>query len=102
VEPDWDLSGTVDDPRLMLELGYAVAQSRESPQWKSASEFKARRDALMNSAHSSLPLPVTLRQVLQKGTTPSRWQWWPPGVGSDANRGSRCADAFLRVSRVRV
>jgi hypothetical protein len=30
VKPDWDLSGAVDDLRLMLELGYGVAQSGES------------------------------------------------------------------------
>ena len=50
VKPDWDLSGAVDDLRLMLELGYSVAQSGEIPQWKSGSEFKARRDVMMNAA----------------------------------------------------
>jgi Zn-dependent M28 family amino/carboxypeptidase len=50
VKPDWDLSGAVDDLRLMLELGYSVAQSGENPQWKSGSEFKARRDVMMNAA----------------------------------------------------
>jgi Zn-dependent M28 family amino/carboxypeptidase len=47
VKPDWDLSGAVDDLRLMLELGYTVAQSAEYPRWKNGSEFKARRDAMM-------------------------------------------------------
>jgi Zn-dependent M28 family amino/carboxypeptidase len=50
VKPDWDLSGAVDDLRLMLDLGYSVAQSGEYPQWKSGSEFKARREAMMNGA----------------------------------------------------
>jgi Zn-dependent M28 family amino/carboxypeptidase len=49
VKPDWDLSGAVDDLRLMLELGYTVAQSDAIPQWKSDSEFKVRRDAMMNA-----------------------------------------------------
>jgi Zn-dependent M28 family amino/carboxypeptidase len=50
VKPDWDLSGAVDDLRLMLDLGYSVAQSGEYPQWNSGSEFKARREAMMNGA----------------------------------------------------
>jgi Zn-dependent M28 family amino/carboxypeptidase len=55
VKPDWNLSGAVDDLRLMLELGYIVAQSGEYPQWKSGSEFKARRDAMMKALPCGLP-----------------------------------------------
>lgn len=47
IKPDWDLSGTVEDLRLLMDLGYVVAQSPEYPQWKSGSEFKARRAATM-------------------------------------------------------
>lgn len=47
IKPDWDLSGTVEDLRLLMDLGYVVAQSPQYPQWKSGSEFKARRDAMM-------------------------------------------------------
>jgi Zn-dependent M28 family amino/carboxypeptidase len=50
VKPDWDLSGAVEDLRLLMELGYSIAQSPDYPQWKSGSEFKARRDAMMGSA----------------------------------------------------
>jgi len=50
VKPDWDLSGAVEDLRLLLEFGYSVAQERDYPQWKSGSEFKARRDAMMRAA----------------------------------------------------
>jgi Zn-dependent M28 family amino/carboxypeptidase len=50
VKPDWDLSGAVDDLRLLLDLGYTVAQARDIPQWKSGSEFKARRDAMMRAS----------------------------------------------------
>ena len=50
VKPDWVLAGAVEDLRLLLELGYTVAQQRDFPQWKSDSEFKARRDAMMHAA----------------------------------------------------
>jgi Zn-dependent M28 family amino/carboxypeptidase len=49
IKADWDLSGTVEDLQLLMDLGYVVAQSPEYPQWKSGSEFKARRDAMMAS-----------------------------------------------------
>ena len=50
VKPDWDLSGAVEDLRLLMELGYTVAQSHDYPQWKPGSEFRARRDAMMRAA----------------------------------------------------
>jgi len=50
IKPDWDLSGTVEDLQLLMDLGYVVAQSPGYPQWKSGSEFKARRDAMMASS----------------------------------------------------
>jgi Zn-dependent M28 family amino/carboxypeptidase len=50
VKPDWDLSGAVDDARLLMEVGYRVAQSAEWPQWKTGTEFKARRDSAL-AAH---------------------------------------------------
>ncbi len=46
VKPDWDLSGAVEDLKLLLEVGYAAANSRIHPEWKAGSEFKARRDEL--------------------------------------------------------
>jgi Zn-dependent M28 family amino/carboxypeptidase len=49
VRPDWDLSGAAEDLRLMMELGYTLAQSHDYPQWKNDSEFKARRDAMMRA-----------------------------------------------------
>jgi Zn-dependent M28 family amino/carboxypeptidase len=50
VKPDWDLSGAVEDLRLLLALGYAVAQASDIPHWTSTSEFKARRDAMMHAS----------------------------------------------------
>ena len=47
VKSDWDLSGAVDDARVLFHVGYAVAQADALPQWKPGTEFKARRDSMM-------------------------------------------------------
>ena len=47
VKPDWDLSGAVEDVRVLFKLGYAVAANPAWPQWKAGAEFKAKRDAMM-------------------------------------------------------
>ena len=47
VKPDWDLSGAVDDLRVLFRVGYIVAQSDAMPQWKPGTEFKAKRDSMM-------------------------------------------------------
>jgi Zn-dependent M28 family amino/carboxypeptidase len=47
IDASWDLSGAVEDTRLLFLLGYEVAQSSSFPQWKPGSEFKAKRDAMM-------------------------------------------------------
>ena len=47
VKPDWDLSGAVDDLRVFLEIGYRVAQASNFPEWKPGTEFKAKRDAMV-------------------------------------------------------
>jgi Zn-dependent M28 family amino/carboxypeptidase len=47
VKPDWDLSGAVEDGRMLFEVGYRVAQSSTWPEWKSGTEFKAKRDAML-------------------------------------------------------
>ena len=43
IKPDWDLSGAVEDLRLLFQVGYAVAQGDSRPEWKSGSEFKKVR-----------------------------------------------------------
>lgn len=45
VKPGWDLSGAVDDARLLFELGVTVASGSSPPAWKESSEFHARRPA---------------------------------------------------------
>ena len=43
-EPTWDLSGQVQDLTIAFDLGEQLANSREWPEWKAGSEFKAARD----------------------------------------------------------
>lgn len=47
VKPDWDLSGAIDDLRVLFETGYYVVQSAQYPNWKDGNEFKAKRDEMM-------------------------------------------------------
>ena len=41
---DWDLSGMAEDDRLLHILGERLANSREWPNWRKDSEFRAKRD----------------------------------------------------------
>ncbi len=50
VKPDWDLTGAVEDLKLVAELGYRLAQGDRYPEWKSDSEFKSRREAMLKAA----------------------------------------------------
>ena len=47
IKPDWDLSGAAEDMQLFFEVGYKVAEGDAWPQWKAGSEFKDRRDRMM-------------------------------------------------------
>lgn len=47
VKPDWDLAGAVDDAQLLMIIGHRISQTDTFPTWKSGSEFKAKRDAMM-------------------------------------------------------
>ncbi|HEY5800054.1 MAG TPA: M28 family peptidase, partial [Burkholderiaceae bacterium] len=49
VQPNWDLSGAVEDVRLMWQVAYEVAQGKDYPQWLEGAEFKAARDAMMKA-----------------------------------------------------
>ena len=48
VDPNWDLSGAVQDLQLLFEVGYQVANGDKFPEWKPESEFKAKRDSMLN------------------------------------------------------
>ena len=45
VDPNWDLSGAVQDIQLLFEVCYQVANGDKFPEWKAGSEFKAKREA---------------------------------------------------------
>jgi Zn-dependent M28 family amino/carboxypeptidase len=47
IKPDWDFSGQVEDTQLLFQVGWAVAQGEAWPEWKTGSEFKARRDEML-------------------------------------------------------
>jgi len=44
-DPAWDLSGAVDDLRLLFKVGYRLAMDTSFPQWKEGTPYKAKRDA---------------------------------------------------------
>lgn len=50
IKADWDLAGAVDDAQLLTTIGYRVAQGEKYPEWKSGSEFKAKRDETLRGA----------------------------------------------------
>jgi Zn-dependent M28 family amino/carboxypeptidase len=43
-DPNWDLTGMAQDLSILFDLGTQLANSREWPEWKAGSEFKAARD----------------------------------------------------------
>jgi Zn-dependent M28 family amino/carboxypeptidase len=47
VDPSWDLSGAVQDVQLLFEVGNQAANGDKFPEWKTGSEFKAKRDAML-------------------------------------------------------
>ncbi len=47
VKPDWDMSGAVEDARVLMKVGYIVSNAEVIPQWKLGTEFKAKRDSMM-------------------------------------------------------
>ena len=47
IKSDWDLSGAVEDARLMFMVGYAVANAEKLPEWKAGNEFRAVREKML-------------------------------------------------------
>jgi Zn-dependent M28 family amino/carboxypeptidase len=50
IQPDWDMSGAVQDSQLFFLVGYRVANDPHMPEWRPGAEFKAARDASLRSA----------------------------------------------------
>ncbi len=50
-DPNWDLSGAIDDLRLLFKVGYRLAMESTFPNWKDGTDYKAKRDADIAAAH---------------------------------------------------
>ena len=44
-DPNWDLSGAVEDLELYFDVAWRLGRSRDYPEWVEGNEFKAIRDA---------------------------------------------------------
>ncbi len=44
VTADWDLSGAAEDLKLLLAVGYRIAEAKRFPEWRPGNEFKTVRD----------------------------------------------------------
>jgi Zn-dependent M28 family amino/carboxypeptidase len=49
-DPNWDLSGAIDDLRLLFKVGYRLAMEATFPNWKEGTPYKAKRDADISAA----------------------------------------------------
>jgi len=47
VTSEWDLRGTSEDLKLLLAVGYRIAQADKMPEWKPGTEFRAKREAML-------------------------------------------------------
>ena len=45
IKPDWDLSGGIEDLKLLFQVGLQVSETARWPEWKPGTEFKAKREA---------------------------------------------------------
>ena len=50
IQPDWDMSGAVQDCQLFFMVGYRIANAPQGPEWRPGAEFKAARDASLKAA----------------------------------------------------
>jgi Zn-dependent M28 family amino/carboxypeptidase len=48
VKPDWDLSGLAEQAKLLMAVGYRVAQADKIPEWKPGNEFRAIREKTLS------------------------------------------------------
>jgi Zn-dependent M28 family amino/carboxypeptidase len=44
VKPDWDLTGAADDGKLLMAMGYRIANAAKYPEWRAGNEFRAIRE----------------------------------------------------------
>ena len=48
-DPDWDLSGALEDMQMYFKIGYRLSMESTFPNWKEGSEFKLKRDTDMQN-----------------------------------------------------
>jgi Zn-dependent M28 family amino/carboxypeptidase len=48
-DPDWDLTGALDDLHMYFNIGYRLSMEETFPNWKEGSEFKLKRDTDMQN-----------------------------------------------------
>ena len=46
-DPEWDLSGAVNDLRILFDIGFRLSNETTFPNWRVGNEFRARREADM-------------------------------------------------------
>lgn len=46
-DPSWDLSGAIDDLRLLFKVGYRLAMESTFPNWKEGTPYRSKRDTDM-------------------------------------------------------
>ncbi len=46
-DPEWDLSGAVNDLRILFDIGFRLSNETTFPGWRVGNEFRARREAEM-------------------------------------------------------
>ncbi|MBX3736464.1 MAG: M28 family peptidase [Candidatus Didemnitutus sp.] len=49
VQPDWTFEGAAQDTAFLVEVGLRIANGDTWPQWRAGNEFKAKRDAMMQT-----------------------------------------------------
>ena len=47
VKDDWKYDGMVEDGRILFRVGYAIGQHSKWPEWGEGTEFKAKREAML-------------------------------------------------------
>jgi Zn-dependent M28 family amino/carboxypeptidase len=53
IKADWDLTGAVEDFRLLFRVGHRVATDQTWPSWKPGTEFKTLREEMLKNSESS-------------------------------------------------
>jgi Zn-dependent M28 family amino/carboxypeptidase len=55
IQPDWDMTGAVEDLKLFLTMGYRIAEAQKFPEWKPGNEFRATREKQMQAPAAPTP-----------------------------------------------